>query len=181
MNAKWKARLARGCIVWTFSQNRHFRSSCTGYTFSPEKKGFLTKCSYTVPCRRRGADGRLPPLGQAPNKVASRSAYQLGIPGVWYLTAWWKAHVYHGTCSIPLIWLVSDIRASVHNIDYSVSFNGTTLDFLWNPWQDDFPDPGHKHVYYGTRRRREVLRYLSTMGYLVVVHASAHVWLCQPR
>ena len=35
---------------------------------------------------------------------------QLGIPEVWYLTAWWKPHVYHGTCSIPLIWLVFDNR-----------------------------------------------------------------------
>jgi len=28
--------------------------------------------------------------------VASRSAYQLGIPEVWLLTAKWKARVYHG-------------------------------------------------------------------------------------
>jgi len=44
--------------------------------------------------------------------VASRSAYQPGIPEVWYLTATLKAHVYQGTrtCSIPLIWLVFDIR-----------------------------------------------------------------------
>ena len=42
--------------------------------------------------------------------VASRSVYQLGVPEVWYLTAWWKARVYHGTRSIPLIWLVFDIR-----------------------------------------------------------------------
>ena len=42
--------------------------------------------------------------------VASRSVYQLGIPEVWYLTAWWKVRVYHGTRSIPLIWLVFDIR-----------------------------------------------------------------------
>jgi hypothetical protein len=42
--------------------------------------------------------------------VSSPSAYQLGISEVWYLTAWWKARVYNGTCSIPLIWLVFDIR-----------------------------------------------------------------------
>ena len=42
--------------------------------------------------------------------VASRSVYQLGVPEVWYLTAWWKARVYHGTRSVPLIWLVFDIR-----------------------------------------------------------------------
>jgi len=47
--------------------------------------------------------------------VASRSAYQLGIPEVWYLIAWWKAHVYHGTCSIPLIWLGFDISQGLNS------------------------------------------------------------------
>jgi len=42
--------------------------------------------------------------------ASSRSVYQLAVPEVWYLTAWWKARVYHGTRSIQLIWLVFDIR-----------------------------------------------------------------------
>ena len=53
------------------------------------------------------------------------SVYQLGIPEVWYLTAWWKARVYHGTRSIPLIWLVFDIRVrTLWCIKVSVGLTG---------------------------------------------------------
>jgi len=65
--------------------------------------------------------------------VASQSAYQLGTPEVWYLTARWKAHVDHGTCSIPLIWLVFDIQVHPHPLRKSLSVNRPSIRHISTP------------------------------------------------